>query len=514
VAKAVVLVTGAVAAGKTTLLERLFARVRGRFRTCGFVSRGGGRAARPGSPAGRYCLEVLGSEVKRPWADRLPGGGFRFDESSRERVEQEVRGALARGKIDVFIIDEIGFLELGGAGFAGLFRDAIAACDGVVVAAVKKEALEGAVGAFGLDGPLVVDLDLEGGRKALRRILGRIDALDAERIGLFAGACGLVEVGLGSFLHAYRVPLKGHVLAYLQNLLLVTFGKSLGGRGLVRIALVSAMLKAFSPAGSRLRPMVYIFLQGAAFALPVRVLGWNVAAVVAGSILMSWLTLLLSLAVDVIAFGKSIWDAYAGAAALVGSWIGARSLSIWHLLAALMALKAAVAVGLALAAYYGDFNPVIARLARRVRRRSPEGDEAPASPPRRPLRAAALKAMRELVRPRFLLGFFVSALLILFFVNLSKVGLASVILRGLCISYVGLLLAHWIDVKALVRRLDRHGHGGLGSSLPIAFGAMSGARPPESGRCPSGGSPDRDPGAASGASDQKIDIHGAGRTAD
>lgn len=480
-AGAIVLVTGSVGAGKTTVLESLYERMRERCRAWGFVSRAHGRAAgRSGGPAEQYRIDVLGEAGDLPWAERSRGGpGFEFDERSLEVLSERARSALSRDALDLFIADEIGRLELASGGIAPIVRDALGRTEGVVVVSVRKGLVGGAVRELGINDPLVIDLDRTGSDEALERLVERLETHDAERMGVFAGVAGLVEVGLGSLLHVWRLPLKGHLLAAIQNVLLVTFGRVLGGRGLVRISLVSAMLKAFSPAGGRLRPMLYIFLQGGAFALPVRLLGWNLLAALAGSILMGWLTLLLSLASKVVTFGQSILEAYASAAALLGSLVGVSSMSVWQLVVFLMAVKAALAVVITLVTYNGRLAPVIERLRRLGARLVPAPAEA--EPERRSLRGAALGAARDLVRPRFLLGFIVSVLLLMLLADVSQVTLVGLVARGLVISYLGFVVIRRVDPLALAHWLLRRGHAGLAVSLRSALGVLS-ARDSTAGR--------------------------------
>ena len=468
--KLIVLVTGRVGSGKTRFLTAL-GRTTGRWwRTCGFVSPAAPAERSPAEPGASYDLSFVHGARRMPWATRRKQGrGFEFRAATRAEAIARVRGELEAGA-EVCFIDEIGRLELEGGGFAGLFRLALTSPCRVVVAAVKKSALAEAIAAFDLAAPLIVDLDAVPAGRALRAVRRRISASEAGRVGTFAGAAGMVEVGLGSTLHAYRVPFKGHVLAYLQNALLVTFGKALNGRGLFRISFISAMLKAFSPAGARFRPMAYIFLQGAVFAAPVRLLGWHLLSVLVGSVLMAWLTLGLSLGVDYAMFGQSIFDAFSGAISFASEALNIRAPSLAAIIGGAFLLKGAIALGLAAAAYLGDLEPLVRRLKRRgSRRQRPIRDERVATAGRRTALGTALGAARDLLRPRFAIAFVVSTLLLLFFTSLSRSDLASVVVRGLVISYLGFIAVRRVDLGALGGWLDRRTGLGLAESLPAAM---------------------------------------------
>jgi nucleoside-triphosphatase THEP1 len=468
-----ILVTGGIGCGKTRLLQRLRHALAERWRVGGLLAPAEGPARVRGEPAPAYRLELAGQAASLPWATRrASGAGFTFDPDTCRRATETVRSQLASGPFDVFLVDEIGPLELAGGGFAPLLRDVLASETRAVVAAVRPGLLATVVEAFGLEGALIVDLEATSPEQAERTCLRRIQATDAERIGAYAGIGGLVEVGLGSTLHAWRVPFKGHFLAYLQGVLLTTFGKPLRGRGLVRIAFISAMLKAFSPIGATFKPMAYIFVQGATFALPVWLLGWNLPAVLLGSVLMAWLTLALALAVDYVTFGQSVFDAFSGAIATVTAWLGVREVSLAQVLVALFVIKGLLALGLGATAFLGDLRPLVERLRRSHASRTRRARGAPLREERRSLARSAQDALGDLLRPRLLVLFFASILLILAFANLSKTDAAILVVRGLCVSYVGLLAARRLDVAALGRRLDRRFGLGLAESLPVAMKAL------------------------------------------
>jgi hypothetical protein len=91
----------------------------------------------------------------------------------------------------------------------------------------------------------------------------------------------------------------------------------------------------------------------------------------------------------------------------------------------------------------------------------------------------ALAALGDLVRPRFLIAFLVSALLLLFFANLSGAGLASVLVRGLVLSWLGFVLVRRVDFLAFGAWLDRRAGLGLSRSLPAAIGVLGRPTEPE-----------------------------------
>jgi len=149
-----------------------------------------------------------------------------------------------------------------------------------------------------------------------------------------------------------------------------------------------------------------------------------------------------------------------------------REVSLVQVLAVLFVVKALLALGLGAAAYLGDFRPLVERLRRSHASHAFHAPNRLVPEARRSLVRSALDALGDLLRPKVLVLFFVSVLLILAFANLSQVDAAILVVRGLCVSYVGLLAARRLDVTALGRGLDRRFGLGLEESLPAALKAL------------------------------------------
>ena len=358
-------------------------------------------------------------------------------------------------------MDELGYLELSGRGFAQLAEEAIRSACPICIFTVKKSALLIIEDRFGLHGSTVIDMDETPLPEALRRINHRMRMADAERIGVYSSISGVMEIGFGSMLHAYRIPWKGHILAYIQNALLVYFGKQMKGRGLVRISFITSMLKAFSPAGARLKPMACIFAQGAVFSLPIALLGWNLASVLGGSLLMSWLTLAISLGMDYVIFGRSIFDAYVGAARAAFGTIGWTDFGFWHIVLVLFFLKSigGAVIGIGSYQYF---------LTERLLKRLP-ASSVPIGTRAKPAGSAYFNAVKDIFNRRFIMPFIISILIIYFFTGLPRNTIATVALRGLIIAWFGFLAARRVNFQKLMSWLVRHGHEDLVRSLEIAI---------------------------------------------
>ena len=412
-------------------------------------------------------LRRLHRVIERHW--RV--GGFIAEEEVLEPAI--LRDGVTAGA-DVCFIGDIGAPAPKGKGFRS---PAFSRC-GAVIFGIEKDALPAVLATIAMTDSTIVDLDTTPVKKALRVVKQRLSRLDADRIGAFAGLIGLMEVGLGSTLHVYRVPLKGHLLSTIENLMLICSGKALNGRGLVRIAFISAMLKAFSPMGDRIRPMLYIFFQGLAFATPVHLLGWHAGSALAGSVLLGWLTLGISLVVDYATFGRSVFVAFEGAVDSAFRWMGLESPSLSYLIALAFMARAVLSVGVGIFAYFGNVQPLIRRL---TIRRTTRNSRAHASGRARPTRATRqvatpVLAIFDLVQAHFIVGFLFSVLLMWFFADLTEAAFQQVVIRGLAISYLGFLLMRRVDVRALGARLDRVFKMDLAKSLPSALEMVEGAR--------------------------------------
>ncbi len=105
----------------------------------------------------------------------------------------------------------------------------------------------------------------------------------------------LIEVGVGSLVHAINIPFSGHLLSINQGLLLthvsrILLNHSLGGvKACANISTISALFKSLSPAGKKLGPMLSISVQGFLFSVGLFLGGSSFLGVILGmSLLCCW----------------------------------------------------------------------------------------------------------------------------------------------------------------------------------------------------------------------------------
>jgi hypothetical protein len=190
---------------------------------------------------------------------------------------------------------------------------------------------------------------------------------------------------------------------------------------------------------------------------------------------MGWITLGASLVVNYLMFRQSIFEAFQGAVDFVVNKVGMPSPTLSQIIIGAFLLKTVIALALGSSAYWGNIQPLIQKLAAKAARLSgrnaPKHDQTEKSH-RRGVLGVLLPAFFDLLRPRFLVMFLLSILLMRFFVDLRTSEWVSLVIRGVCISYIGFLLIRRVDVIALGKRLDRIFGMDMAKSLPIALKAV------------------------------------------
>ena len=468
--KKIVIITGRITSGKTTFLTSLLPEMMKHWKVAGFCSKSSERQHRSGQVARDYHIKLIGEEELLPWAVRNAENiGFDFVENTKEVVEQKLLQQM--NQADFMVIDDIGFLEIMGKGFDHLVKE-IAARKNLVIS-VKKEILDAFIKRYQLESYLVVDLDSMTYSRARKKVFNFLKSYDGEKIAVFASINGVTEVGLGSLLHSLRVPFKGHFLALLQNFLLILFGKELRGRNLFWVVLISSGLKSFSPAGARLMPMFYIFVQGLAFILPVWILGWHLLAVFLGSLLMGQITLVLSLGLDYVRYGRAIFDAYIGGINKLLGMMGIEAQSLLTVIIILVVIKALLSLIVFAAGQFFDFSRLLTKLQRRVERLG----KGPVEYHQRPdLKNSFTGSLGDLINWRFILSFVFMGLLIYFFAGLSTVNFVGVMIRALVLSWFGFLISRRINFEKLVDFLNRHDLSYVATGLKQALAVVESFR--------------------------------------
>ncbi len=283
-------VTGGPGASKTSLLAELAAAQLTRGHRVEGVLALAGRRRAPDQGADEYWLRLIGSDQEMSWAVRdeslIPPYYFEPDTERKLRSWAERLGTMPPPPL--LVLDEFSKFEVMGRGLMPLWPALAAAHPQVIVIAVREGLVENIEQLFGRKFDLRISATAPDALPRLQRACE--DYGEWTRLGLYGGAAGGVEVTVGAALHAGKIPLSGLALSSVQTVMMVYAGSGLSQPGrVVWVPFISAGLKALSPAGSRVRPMIAIIMQGLLFGGTVQALGWNVFALgLGGALVGAW----------------------------------------------------------------------------------------------------------------------------------------------------------------------------------------------------------------------------------
>lgn len=355
-------VTGGPGASKTSLLAELTAAQLARgVRVEGVLALAGRRGA-PGKGAEEYWLRLIGTDQELSWAVRdeslIPP--YYFEPETEKKLHLWADRLLALPPPPLLILDEFGKLELAGRGLLPVWRKLVGARPQIVVIAVREDNLPGIEQILGRKFDLRVSA---GSPESLPRLLQTTeDYGEWTRLGLVGGAAGGLEMSVGSMLHAAKVPAGGLMMCSLQGAMMTFAGFGLAQPGrVIWVPFISAGLKALSPAGSRVRPMIAICVQGLLYGGSVQALGWNALGAALGGMLIGTWSALQGLLLQYLLLGSELvraydstvvwlakrWDVHAPSLpALMGGWAafcalvaGTAAAAAWKLRAPPAALR-------------------------------------------------------------------------------------------------------------------------------------------------------------------------------
>lgn len=131
-----------------------------------------------------------------------------------------------------------------------------------------------------------------------------------EILGKFGALLSLMEIGLGSLLHAFHVPFGGHFMSLNQGYLLCRVSLQTSQRWMpYHVSNVAAVLKSLSPAGQKLGPMLSLSMQGLLFSIGTGIFGTNIIGFLVGMVLLSFWAFIQPLITYYLFFGQKLIDA-------------------------------------------------------------------------------------------------------------------------------------------------------------------------------------------------------------
>jgi hypothetical protein len=153
----------------------------------------------------------------------------------------------------------------------------------------------------------------------------------------------VIEMSLGSLVHAIHLPLGGHLLSLNQGAFLAQgqrpcSDRFASSRFILESSVVVAMMKSFSVAGNKLGPMIAIASQGGLMSLGVLIFGKGPLGLSVGISFLSLWAFAQPLLEYYLLFGNDFLKALMELGAKLNSW-GFPSETLPYLLAGLILLK-------------------------------------------------------------------------------------------------------------------------------------------------------------------------------
>lgn len=128
---------------------------------------------------------------------------------------------------------------------------------------------------------------------------------------LFGALWGIIEISLGTILHASKIPFRGAALTTIAVVLITTSRSFINYKGsMIAISAVAASLKLITLPGFNITPFIAILMQGIIAEVVFTIFTYRlISALLSGSFIMLY-TLIHSLVMQGIFFGLGIYNVY------------------------------------------------------------------------------------------------------------------------------------------------------------------------------------------------------------
>ncbi|MDQ5979800.1 MAG: hypothetical protein QG602_2775 [Verrucomicrobiota bacterium] len=454
-------VTGVPGTGKTSLMAKLAATLAASGqRVEGVLALAGSRSV-AGRGADEYWLRIIGKEQDLSWAvrDETTNPPYVFEPESERKLRAWAKQLPDRPPL--LLIDEFGKFELAGRGLMPVWPELAAKRPLIVIISVRDDLLPQVEAVLGRPFDLRIDAGAPDALQRLQRATE--DYGEWTRLGLVGGAAGGIEMSVGSFLHAALVPGRGLLMCSLQGAMLTFAGFGLAQPGrVIWVPFISAGLKALSPAGSRVRPMIAICMQGLLYGSAVQVLGWNALGVTLGGALIGAWSAFQGFLLQYLLVGDDLLRAYDAVVLWLAERRGWPTPALPWVLAAWAGICALVAGGVAAAAWRLKSPPAV--LDRIVEKEKAAG------------RTPVLRSRwQEFVHWQFWLPLLLVSLVLLA-AGRSWESVAWLALRFVAVGFVLLTLVSLVRPARWAEQLRRAGWWGPAVALG---GAISRREPPK-----------------------------------
>ena len=460
-----VAVTGPVGSGKTTVLSSLAAWAKENGKSVdGFLAMPHDRAE-TGKGAEEYVLQLIASGRQLPFVSRDASltPPYRINAGTVTELAAWAKSLNDRYPLSLLILDEFGPLEARGDGHMKQWELIRNSRPEVVAIAVRDKFVREIEGQLGAPFDVVFDATEPAAPEQLQNLV--LHHSDWVRVGQFGAAAGGFEATVGSALHQAKIPMSGLFLSVVQSLLMMYAGDRLANRGRVMwVPVISAGLKALSPYGGRLRPMLAITVQGFLFSFAATVFGWNLVGIFVGGWLVGAWATLQGLVLQYLIIGDNLLPALD----VMVRWISE------HLHLQLPGIVSLIALWTVVCGTLSAIATLFAwtrrhRLPARIRSMLDKGARGITSNAGTPsFRVAVTRGLRDLVRPLFWAPVvFVGAIILANGSTWEQAAL--IVLRAVTVGWVLFSLARLFDPRKLVAWLRRRGHWGPAMALNRAL---------------------------------------------
>ncbi len=464
-----VAVTGPVGSGKTTILLSLAAWAKENVKSVdGFLALPQDRLV-PRKGAEEYLLQFIGSEKKLTFArrDESLTPPYQIDQQCLRELTSWASSLAERHPLSLLLLDEFGPLEARGEGHMGHWEVLRKSNPEVVVIAVRENFLREIEARLETLFDVVIDVTSPDALASLKALV--LHHSDWIRVGQFGAAAGGFEATVGTALHATRIPFTGLFLSIVQSLIMMYAGDRLTDRRrLMWVPFISAGLKALSPYGGRLRPMLAITVQGFLFSVAVTILGWNaVGIVVAGWFVGAWAAL-QGVALQYVFIGDDLFPAVD----IVIRWAASQLklnvpgvvtlVFLWMVLCGSLSAIATLFAWLRRHKLPARIDAILSKGARGVTHNV-------AAPT---VRVALSKGLHDLLRPLFWAPVVLVAAVIVLTGSSWEEGV-WIVLRAVTVGWVLFSVARLFDPRKLLSWLQRKGHWGPAMALGRALRSHS-----------------------------------------
>ncbi len=221
-----------------------------------------------------------------------------------------------------------------------------------------------------------------------------------------------IELGLGSTLHAFKIPFTGHFLSLNQGFFLsytlrilsasTTQSRFQLAQITFEISILAALLKSLSPAGQKWGPMLSISMQGILYSVGICVFGANIVGAIFGMIFLSVWAFIQPLITLVISFGFSdIQKMFSFYIKRLDQDYQISNQNLWTVLISIFAIKMILASLIALASFHMK-SQKIKKIQQKLKIRHLNSDTNSANNVKKSVHQ---KVFSDITKPLFLLSF-------------------------------------------------------------------------------------------------------------